>query len=329
MNTTDAAAAIRNLDALPELRRRHLVALAADARTDADRARLVFLAQDENRRVRRQIEAALTAEFSARARWAEGNPERPAEAPQTPTGGRRWAEEGTTHDGPRPVTVAWGPITKTATEKQTRERKPLMGKHKKYAELLADARRAFLADTSYAVTIAEASAGINIRKENRDDPEQLRQNILRLHAQGAGLDEIQRVQHASRTLITEVTRDAPESPQDAPAAREIDPRDRMPPPRPVIPSKKLKKWTPKPLSAVDERHGTNAGYMHGCRCEPCVKARMAYRVERRANPPKPRATNSEHGTNSRYTKGCRCDDCRAAATAWARDYRERKSRREN
>ena len=75
VNTTDALAAIRHLDALPEPRRRYLTMLAADARTDADRALIVLEARCENRRTRQQAEADLKAEFQARARWAADNPQ--------------------------------------------------------------------------------------------------------------------------------------------------------------------------------------------------------------------------------------------------------------
>jgi len=68
VNISDAVSTLRKLDALPELRRRHLVVLAADAPTDADRARLVMMARRENIEVRYAIEAALKAEYSQRAR---------------------------------------------------------------------------------------------------------------------------------------------------------------------------------------------------------------------------------------------------------------------
>lgn len=56
----EALAAIRDLDALPEARRHFLCVLAADALTDADRALIVMKAGDEERRVRRNLEAAAT-----------------------------------------------------------------------------------------------------------------------------------------------------------------------------------------------------------------------------------------------------------------------------
>jgi hypothetical protein len=97
-----------------------------------------------------------------------------------------------------------------------------------------------------------------------------------------------------------------------------------PEPRSVIPAKKLKKWTPEPLPEDDPRHGTSNGYMnYGCRCQPCVDARKAYRERLKANPAG-RAARSEHGTTSKYARGCRCDQCRAAVTDAAREYRERK-----
>lgn len=134
MKTLDALAAIRQLDALPEVRRRYLAVLAADAPSVSDRARIVMMAQRENIEVRYATERAVNAELNSRARWAEDHPERPAEAPQKATGGRRWAEEGVSYPGPRSVTVRHVEPTKTATEKQTRERRPLMGQNKKYAD---------------------------------------------------------------------------------------------------------------------------------------------------------------------------------------------------
>jgi hypothetical protein len=198
--------------------------------------------------------------------------------------------------------------------------------YSKYADIIAEAERAFLTDTSYAVRIAEAAAAMRIKKENAADPEQLDENIRRLHAQGAGIDEIQRVLHTNRNRIIDATRDAPRKSQDAPGASRRY-ADVVPEPKPVIPSKKLKKSEPKPLVPDDPRHGTNSGYVNfRCRCAACVEARKVYRAERRANPnPTARAEKSEHGMLSRYTKhGCRCDECRAAATEYARKRRERK-----
>src|SRR5690606_28985699 len=99
----------------------------------------------------------------------------------------------------------------------------------------------------------------------------------------------------------------------------------MPEPRPVIPSKRLKKWTPEPLAAGDARHGTANGYVnYGCRFVPCVEARKADRAQRRGEGPKGnRAPVAELGTRSAYSAGCRCDSCRAAVTAAAREDREK------
>lgn len=134
MQITDALLALRQLDALAEPRRRHLCMLAADARTDADRELIVVKARDEQRAVRANLEAALKADYTARARWAADNPAKPAESAQrlSKRGQLVGAEPGTTHTGPRPVTVTWGPITRTATEEQVRERKPLMGRNRVY-----------------------------------------------------------------------------------------------------------------------------------------------------------------------------------------------------
>ncbi|WP_341954552.1 hypothetical protein [Microbacterium sp. LWH13-1.2] len=134
MNFSDAVSALYELDALPELRRRYLTMLAADAQTDVDRALIVVKARDEERRVRADLAVSLKAEFADRARWAASNPPKPSGAAQKPVGGRRWTEEGTTHDGPRPVIVTWGPITRTPTEEQIRERRSLMGQNKKYVD---------------------------------------------------------------------------------------------------------------------------------------------------------------------------------------------------
>lgn len=68
MNITDALSAIRSLDALAEARRRHLCALTATALTDAERSRIVAMAQRENIDTRWATEQALKAELAERAR---------------------------------------------------------------------------------------------------------------------------------------------------------------------------------------------------------------------------------------------------------------------
>lgn len=130
MELSNALRAIRSLTDLPEARRRHLAVLAADTRTDAERARLVFLAREEDRRVRENLEAALKADHAARAAHAQAIAERPSETPQCPSK-RVDRTEGTTPEH-RPVTVTWGPATKTATAEQVRERRPLMSVNRRY-----------------------------------------------------------------------------------------------------------------------------------------------------------------------------------------------------
>lgn len=98
-----------------------------------------------------------------------------------------------------------------------------------------------------------------------------------------------------------------------------------PEPREVIPSKKLKKWVPEPLSEEDPRHGQASSYRNrGCRCDRCREAHRLDKARRRAEGPKGTyAKTAEHGTRSRYARGCRCDECRAATTAAARADRKK------
>lgn len=102
--------------------------------------------------------------------------------------------------------------------------------------------------------------------------------------------------------------------------------DREPEEKPVIPAKKRKKYVPEPLAPDDQRHGSNAGYNRGCRCEPCVEARKAYRAERKANPVG-RVEKADHGTIAKYTHGCRCQPCRDAIAEYNRRRRERGTER--
>lgn len=125
MEISDALAALRELDALPDARRRYLAALAADAPNDADRARLVFLARYENRRVREQTEADLKADYAARAALADYSVEHPEEGPQKPGGVRRWHEDDVTYPQARPVTISWTTPTKTAPEQVPPKRRRL------------------------------------------------------------------------------------------------------------------------------------------------------------------------------------------------------------
>lgn len=125
MHTLDALSAIRSLDALPVPRRRHLAALALDAPTDPDRARIVRHAREEERRVRENLEADLKADHAARAAWTQRTAERPSEAPQRSS--QRVDRTESTTPAHRPVTVTWGEPTRTATAQQVRERRPLNG----------------------------------------------------------------------------------------------------------------------------------------------------------------------------------------------------------
>lgn len=127
MNLQDALAAIRDLEALPLPRRRHLAILVADAPTDAERARLVFVARDENRRVREQAEADLKARYAARAAMADYNAEHAADEPERPVRVRRWEGDGITYPEPRPLTISWTTPTKAAPEQMPSKRRPLNG----------------------------------------------------------------------------------------------------------------------------------------------------------------------------------------------------------
>lgn len=125
MDVLTALAAIRQLDALPEARRRYLAVLAADARTDADRARIVFEARHEDRRVREKADADFSAELQTRARWADRNPQRLPESHTEPSKRRYGLAEGVRFPAHRPVIVSWTPSAKTGTQQP--ERRPMNG----------------------------------------------------------------------------------------------------------------------------------------------------------------------------------------------------------
>lgn len=97
----------------------------------------------------------------------------------------------------------------------------------RFAALLDEAESAFLTDTHYAVVVAEAASALQVAKEHREDPEELRATVLRLHAQGARLDEIQRVARTSREKIATILVDAPLRPQAAPHRHRSDGRERI------------------------------------------------------------------------------------------------------
>lgn len=130
MQTLDALAALRSLDALPAPRRRHLAAVVVDARTDPDRRRIVRQAQEEDRRVRENLEADLKAELASRRAQAQAIAERPSAAAQRAYR-RVDRTEGTT-PAHRPVTVRFVEPTKVTTAEQMRERRPLMSVNRKY-----------------------------------------------------------------------------------------------------------------------------------------------------------------------------------------------------
>lgn len=95
--------------------------------------------------------------------------------------------------------------------------------------------------------------------------------------------------------------------------------------KPVIPSKRLKKWIPQPLAADDPRHGTASSYRnHACRCDACREAHRLDKAARRAEGPKGTRQQAQHGTRSKYSRGCRCDECRAAVSTAARESRAQK-----
>ncbi|MCK2035690.1 hypothetical protein KZC51_06030 [Microbacterium sp. SSW1-49] len=154
----------------------------------------------------------------------------------------------------------------------------------KYGTLIERARSAMLTDTAYAVALAESAAANERRIEFRADPAQQEAHALRLHAQGAGLDEIRRATRMGKDRLIELLRDAPSKPQKAPQRVEraqADNHTRRPVTvRYVEPTKALDGEQVAP-----GQHGTLPMY-----------------------------------TNRK----CRCDLCRATATEYARQRRERK-----
>jgi hypothetical protein len=92
MNTLDALAAIRRLDALPEARRRYLAVLAADAPNDTYRARIVMMAKRENIEVRDATERAVNADSTPvldGPRITLNAPQRPLKRPQVAGDGQK------------------------------------------------------------------------------------------------------------------------------------------------------------------------------------------------------------------------------------------------
>lgn len=70
----------------------------------------------------------------------------------------------------------------------------------------------------------------------------------------------------------------------------------------------------RPLGAasVDRRHGTDAAYRRGCRCERCRIFHRNRRKEQREDRP---PIIEVHGRASSYTAGCRCPQCLGAMRA--------------
>jgi hypothetical protein len=70
----------------------------------------------------------------------------------------------------------------------------------------------------------------------------------------------------------------------------------------------------KGISPTDKRHGTSAGYVAGCRCARCRRARAAYMREYRLTNTAGITPQHVHGTANGYQNyGCRCDRCTEAA----------------
>ena len=70
------------------------------------------------------------------------------------------------------------------------------------------------------------------------------------------------------------------------------------------------------LPASDRRHGTNAGYVAGCRCERCRDANRQYRAAQKARG-LPDPGDPRHGTVGGFTNyHCRCERCRDAMRVW-------------
>lgn len=132
MRIPEALTAIRELDTLPESRRRYLVALVGTAPTDAARALIVLNARYECRTVREKTESVLRAELAARRDWAARNPPRPAEERTEPSKRRYTMAEGVRFPEHRPVSVRYVAPRKTAPEKT--EHRPLIGTNRTYEE---------------------------------------------------------------------------------------------------------------------------------------------------------------------------------------------------
>lgn len=105
-----------------------------------------------------------------------------------------------------------------------------------YADLLSRARAGFSTDSAYAVVIAEAASAMTTRQENRNNPEQLTEDVVRLFSQGAPVAEVSRVLrvHESRVrdILAQEGLDAAVRPSEAARSRS-EARGGLPTPRPV------------------------------------------------------------------------------------------------
>jgi len=73
------------------------------------------------------------------------------------------------------------------------------------------------------------------------------------------------------------------------------------------------------------KHGTEYGYRKGCRCRSCVKAERDARYRRLGRTP-PRVSKRPHGTRAKYSAGCRCSKCKLANREYTRERRAREKR---
>lgn len=70
------------------------------------------------------------------------------------------------------------------------------------------------------------------------------------------------------------------------------------------------------LPSDDPRHGTNAGYIAGCRCEQCKQGNRDYRAAQKERG-LPDVDDPRHGTVGGFTNyHCRCEPCRDAMRGW-------------